>query len=121
MLGSDAVGDGDGRRRPEPTTRFERGADVASGLPIADADHRASRAVLRLRVEIGLHERRFAVSSAMTTSSVGPAVMSMPTVPTSRALAAVTYDCPGRRSCRRARSDSVPSASAAMPAAPPQR
>ena len=50
-----------------------------------------SAPMLRLRIEIGLHERAFDDSSAITTSSVGPAVMSMPTSPTSCAFAAVTY------------------------------
>ena len=62
-----------------------------------------------------------ALSSAMTTSSVGPAVRSMPTSPTTRALAAVTYEFPGPAILSTRGRVSVPRARAAMPAAPPAR
>ena len=58
---------------------------------------------------------------AITISSVGPAVMSMPTSPMSRALAAVTYEFPGPTILSTRRIVAVPSASAAIAAAPPER
>ncbi len=61
------------------------------------------------------------MSSATTTSSEGPASDSMPTIPATSRLAAVTYMLPGPTMTSTGRIVSVPYARAAIACAPPTR
>ena len=63
----------------------------------------------------------WALESAITSTSEGPATMSMPTRPNTRRFAAATYAFPGPTILSTAGTVAVPKASAATACAPPTR